>query len=64
MNNYESDKRGDDELEARLGGHDLFELMEKLWSKCIVTSSNYGGTNEKIVRGLVCGHAYRNKGDN
>lgn len=49
---------GDKELEKRLNGFDLFELMEKLWNKCIVTSSNYGGSNEKIVRGLVCGHAY------
>ena len=50
-------------MESRLDGFDLFELMEKLWSKCIVTSSNYGGTNEKIVKGLVCGHAYRKRGE-
>ena len=42
-------------------GKDLYEIFQKIQNRAVVCTSNLGdGGNETIIKGLVCGHAYRN----
>ena len=42
-------------------GVDLFNIFRKIQNRAVVCTSNLGdGGNETIIKGLVCGHAYRN----
>ena len=41
-------------------GVDLFNIFRKIQNRAVVCTSNLGdGGNETIIKGLVCGHAYR-----
>ena len=47
-------------LKTQTLGVDLFNIFRKIQNRAVVCTSNLGdGGNETIIKGLVCGHAYR-----